>query len=188
MVPGERPPVEPLAVFEDQPEFIANLNEGSGEATLFTDEKYSGTASVRVTPDQRFIAALPGLGVKIRENPGPGEYRYIRFAWKKQGGKSICLQLNHDGGWGPQGDNPASFRYHSGPGGQCFGASLVLDAALPEDFRVVTRDLFADFGEFTLTGIALSPLDGDVGLFDHIYLGSTVDDFKLVQPPKEAAK
>ncbi len=182
VVPGEKPPEQPLAIFEDQPEFIANLNEGNGQASLDADDKYSGTSSAKVTPDQRFAAALPGLGVKIRENPGPGEYRYIRFAWKKQGGKSICLQLNHDGSWGPQADNPASFRYHSGPGGQCFGASLVLDAALPEEFRVVTRDLFADFGEFTLTGIALSPLDGDYALFDHVYLGTTVDDFKLVQP------
>ena len=46
-------------------------------------------------------AMLPNLGVKIRENPGPGEYRYLRFAWKKAQGNAICLQLAHDGKFGP---------------------------------------------------------------------------------------
>ena len=47
---------------------------------------------------------------------------------------------------------------------------------------VVTRDLFADFGAFTLTGLALSPMDGDFALFDHIYLGRSVRDFELATP------
>ena len=106
----------------------------------------------------------------------------MRFAWKKQGGQTICLQLNHDGQWGPIGANPAKFRYHAGPGGECFGASVTLDDKLPGGFTVVTRDLFADFGEFTLTGIALSPMDGEFALFDHIYLGMTAEDFELVKP------
>ena len=183
VVPGEKPPVEkPLAIFEDQAEFVANLKEGGGQASLNTEEKYSGTASVKVTPDQRFNPALPGLGLKIREKPGPGEYRYLRFAWKKQGGAAICLQLNHDGQWGPAGNSPAKFRYHAGSGGECFGASVPVDANLPAAFTVVTRDLFTDFGEFTLSGIALSPVDGEFALFDHIYLGTTPEDFELVKP------
>jgi hypothetical protein len=182
VVPGGRPPMPPHAVFEDQPEFVASLVEGGGQATLDAEQKYSGAASVKVTPDQKFNPALPGLGMKIRENPGPGEFRYLRFAWKKQGGQAVCLQLNHDGQWGPAPNSPASFRYHAGTGGQCFGASLAIDAALPEQWEVVTRDLFADFGEFTLTGLALSPMDGDFAQFDHIYLGSTVEDFRSVKP------
>ncbi|MEX0713533.1 MAG: PPC domain-containing protein [Pirellulales bacterium] len=174
---------QPLAVFEDQPEFVANLGEGDGTAALFADEKYSGAASVKVTPGQRYNPALPGLGVKIREEPGVGEYRFLRFAWKKQGGERICLQLNHDGKWGPQPDNPGKFRYDAGPAqGESYGAALRIDQALPSDFVVVTRDLFADFGEFTLTGIALSPQDGEYALFDHIYLGRGTADFDLVKP------
>lgn len=183
VVAGEKPPMEkPLAVFEDQPEFVANLTEGGGQASLFGDEKYSGTASVKVTPDQRFNPALPGLNVKIREKPSPGEYRYLRFAWKKQGGQAICLQLNHDGQWGPAADKPGKFRYHAGPSGEIYGGSVGVDANLPADFVVVTRDLFADFGEFTLSGLALSAVDGEYALFDHIYLGTTPDDLELVKP------
>jgi hypothetical protein len=183
VVAGEKPPVEkPLAVFDDQPEFVANLTEGGGQAALFSDEKYSGAVCVKVTPDQRFNPALPGLNVKIRENPAPGEYRYLRFAWKKQGGQAICLQLNHDGQWGPAADRPAKFRYHAGPAGEVYGGSVGVDANLPATFTVVTRDLFADFGEFTLSGLALTPVDGEYALFDHIYLGTTPEDFDLVKP------
>jgi hypothetical protein len=55
---------------------------------------------------------------------------------------------------------------------------------LPGNFTVVTRDLFADFGEFTFTGIALSPVDGEAARYDHIYLGKSLRDFELVAPKK----
>jgi hypothetical protein len=185
VVPGEKPPAEPpLAIFEDDAKFVEHLNQGGGQVSLVEDDKHSGKAAVRVTPDQRYNENIPGLGVKIRQNPGPGEYRYLRFAWKKQGGASICLQLNHDGAWGPQdASRPnAKFRYHSGPGGECYSASLVVADPLPEDWVVVTRDLFEDFGEFTFNGLALSPVDGEYALFDHIYLGRSPADFELAKP------
>ena len=183
VVAGEKPPGDqPFAIFEDQSEFVAALTEGDGQATLTSDEKFSGAVSVKVTPGQRFNPTLPGLGVKIREKPGSGEFRYLQFAWKKQGGQAICLQLNHDGLWGPSGTNPAKFRYHAGPAGEVFGASVAVDSNLPGAFVLVTRDLFADFGEFTLTGIALTPVDGEYALFDHIYLGATVASFESVKP------
>jgi hypothetical protein len=183
VVSGEKPPVEPpLRIFEDEEEFATSLNQGGGQIRLEGGEKYSGASSVRVTGDQRFNPALSSLGVKIRKDPGPGEYRYLRFAWKKQGGNQICLQLNHDGAWGPTaGGSGAKFRYHAGPG-DCYGGSLRVAARLPNRMTVVTRDLYADFGEFTLTGLALSPIDGQFGLFDHIYLGRSVDDLDSVKP------
>jgi hypothetical protein len=185
VVAGQRPPVEPpLKVFEDEEEFTTSLSQGGGQIRLEGGQKYSGAASVRVTPDQRFNPALSSLGVKIRKEPGPGEYRYMRFAWRKQGGNQICLQLNHDGQWGPTaGGTGATFRYHAGPG-DCFGASLQVGRRVPNRMTVVTRDLYADFGEFTLTGLALSPIDGQFALFDHIYLGRTVDDLDSVKPEK----
>jgi hypothetical protein len=188
VVPGEKPTAEPpLTIFEDDESFIGLLTEGSGRAIPEQRDKYSGKYCLRVTPDQKLNPSLPMLGVKIRENPGPGEYRYIRFAWKKAGGNSICLQLNHDGAWGPGGEGGregAKFRYHAGPGGECYGASLVISDKLPGKFELVTRDLFADFGEFTLNGLAFSPVDGNAALFDHLYLARQMEDFELIQVEK----
>ena len=180
--PPAADPNQPLVVFEDQPEFVANLNQGGGTATLETRDKYSGKAAVKVTLDQRLNPALPGLGVKIRQNPGPGEYRYLRFAWKKKGGEAICIQLNHDGNWGPTDDPKHKFRYHAGSGPEPFGASLAVAPKAPDKWVVVTRDLYADFGEFTFTGLALSPVDGLFGLYDHIYLAKKPADFELIKP------
>jgi len=175
-------PNQPRAIFEDQAQFVANLLEGAGTASLEPTDKYSGKSSVKVTPDQRFNERLPGLGLRIRQNPGFGEYRFLRFAWKKKGGETVCLQLNHDGSWGPSAAAPGKFRYHAGPGPEPYGASIAVDDKIPADWVVVTRDLYADFGEFTWTGIALSPVDGEFALFDHIYLGRTTRDFELVKP------
>jgi hypothetical protein len=185
VVGGERPAIEPpLRIFEDEEEFATSLNQGGGQIRLEGGEKYSGNSSVRVQPDQRFNPALSSLGVKIRKDPGPGEYRYLRFAWKKQGGNQLCLQLNHDGAWGPTaGGTGAKFRYHAGPG-DCYGASVRVAPRLPNRLTLVTRDLYADFGEFTLTGLALSPIDGQFAVFDHIYLSRTVDDLDSVKPQR----
>ena len=38
------------------------------------------------------------------------------------------------------------------------------------------------YGEFTLTGIALSPIDGEFALFDHIYLARSLKEFDEVKP------
>jgi hypothetical protein len=177
------PAEPPLPIFEDQPEVVAALTQGGGMATLLPDDKFSGAASIKVTPDQKFNGMLPGLAAKIREKPGPGEFRYLQFAWKKQGGQRIGLQLGHDGTFGPQGGKPALFRYDAGPApDQSFGGAVRVDGALPGGFVVVTRDLFADFGEFTLTGLSLAALDGEFALFDHIYLGRQLRDFDLVAP------
>ncbi len=184
VVAGEKPQAEtPLEVFEDDEKFIALLTEGGGKATPENRDKFSGQTCLRVNGDQKFNAKLPGLSLKVRENPGPGEVRYIRFAWKKQGGNTICLQLNHDGTWGPGGTGRegSKFRYHAGPGGECYGGSLVIDEKLPAKFEVVTRDLFADFGEFTLDGLAFSAVDGQAAFFDHLYLGRSLADFDLLK-------
>ncbi len=185
VVAGEKPNAEPpLAVFEDDPKFVEYLNQGSGQVSLVEDDKHTGKTALKVTPEQRFNDKLPLLGVKIRQNPGPGEYRYLRFAWKKQGGQSICMQLNHDDAWGPtDASRPnAKFRYHAGPGGECYSASVLVDEKLPTSWVVVTRDLFEDFGEFTLNGLALSSIDGDFALYDHIYLGRSPADLDLAKP------
>ncbi len=166
-----------LAVFEDQLDFATDMNEGGGQSTLEYDDVFSGRAAIKVV-GQREKARLPRLGmngVKIRQNPMPGEYRYLQFAWKKVDGQAICFQIAHDGGWGPAGNG--KFRYHAGPGSECWGASILIDSKLPTGWTLVTRDLFQDFGEFNFTGVSLAMMDGKYVLFDRILLGQTPTDF-----------
>ncbi len=174
------PPPAFYRVFDDEPHFVTLLNEGGGAATLETVDRYSGSGALRVTPDQKFRVKLPGLGVKIVEKPGAGEYRYLRYAWKKIGGGSVLLQLNANGMWGPmRGQGKAGYRYEAGPAGNTFNAEAIRTSErLPYGWTVVTRDLFADFGAFELDGLAFTPGDGTAALFDHIYLARSENDFK----------
>lgn len=182
VVAGEKPkPEKPYEIFEDDELFMKQLIFGNG-TMLIADERYSGALALKITADQRYNPRMAGMEIKIRQHPGPGEYRYLQFAWKKQGGSTICFQLAHDGKFGPTPGSPASFRYHTGGTQECYGASISLGLGVPAQFELVTRDLFADFGEFTLTGLALSPVDEVLGIYDHIYLGKTASDFELVKP------
>jgi hypothetical protein len=103
----------------------------------------------------------------------------LRFAWKKLAGRSIGLSVAHDGVFSTS--NQAKFRYHAGPGGPLFDGSVEVSGELPQDWTVVTRDLFADFGAFNFTGFGLLAIDGEYALLDHVLLGRTIEELDAVQ-------
>jgi putative heme-binding domain-containing protein len=167
---GPLPPAQ-LVLFDDEPEFAELLREGKGTATLETADRHAGTASLRITPPQRFSASIPGWSYRIAENPAPGEYRYLRFAWKSRGAKGVMIELAGDGNWPPAGE--PRWRYYAGENTTGWAAAEVAPDA-PREWTVVTRDLWQDFGTFTLTGIAPTAMGGEA-LFDRIELLRAVE-------------
>lgn len=176
---------EPRAVFElledDNEALVRQMNNDGGlDATKIQHDFrdfYSGVASVRVTPFQRFSSRLGGWNYPIVEKPGPGQYRYLRFAWKREGGAGIMIQLHaNNGSWNQ--------RYYAGAVSAAtngWGAMLRVTDKLPAEWELVTRDLYKDYGAFTITGLALTPMDGGAGgRFDHMYLGRTIEDLDTV--------
>jgi hypothetical protein len=142
----------------------------SGDGTLEKNiHPYSGQQALQVGVNQRSNQNVPGWNFKIVEEPvAPDEFRYISFAWRKDGGAGIQLQLHGSpGAW--------EHRYHAGTGG--YTPSTQVSKLLPEQWEVHTRDLFADWGAFNLTGIAFTAVDGNTGLWDDVYL------HKLPAPP-----
>lgn len=154
--------------------YLTNDEDYNGRGALAASEDldvFAGASALRVGPLQRFRAEVPGWSFPIRETPKEGEFRYIRFAWKKLGGTSITLQMHTT--------EPASnwrlMNYYAGK--KFFSWNLVqVDENLPTEWTVVTRDLFKDFGRRTVTGLAYTTTDGTAGLFDQIMLGRTVED------------
>src|SRR5262249_20573457 len=66
----------------------------NGNVTREDRDVFSGIEAARVTGLHKFRTALPGWSFRIVENPrNYGEYRYMRFAWKKIGGTGIMIQL-----------------------------------------------------------------------------------------------
>lgn len=155
--------------------FPVLVNDGGGEpGTIIREDRdvFAGVEAVRVTPLQKYRSRIPGWDFKIVEKPTkPGEFRYLRFAWKKVGGPGIMIQL-HDPvkTW--------AMRYFAGQNAVGWQPALSVSEKLPAGWELVTRDLFKDHGAFTMTGIALTAMYGErsSALFDHMLLGRTVED------------
>jgi putative heme-binding domain-containing protein len=163
-----RPPTDLILMDENQ-ELIEALNQGTGTAEFIAADRYTGGVSLRVTPPQRFAPRIKGWEFRIREHPGPGEYRYIRFAWKSGDAHGQMLELAADGRW-PPAEMPLR-RYHAGRNTTGW-QSVEISPDPPREWTVVTRDLWKDFGDFTLTGIAPTAMGG-AALFDRIELLQT---------------
>jgi putative membrane-bound dehydrogenase-like protein len=160
------PPVSPsLVLFDDEREFLDKLSDGDGTATLTTGDKFSGNAALHLTTGQRHSARIAGWQYPIVEKPGRGEFRYLRFAWKSTGA-GVMLELAAAGAW-PPAHQPAR-RYFSGKNTTPWQATQISPDA-PADWTAVTVDLWKDFGDFTLTGIAPTAMRG-AALFDRIEL------------------
>lgn len=162
-----------IVLFEDETSFPDVLTEGSGTAQVTSQTPYSGKSCLTIMPPQRYATRIPRWEYRIAEHPGPGEFRYVRFAWKTSG-TGIMLELAADGTW--PGPNDDLRRYCSGRNTTGWAARQ-LDPAPPEAWTVVTRDLWKDFGDFTLTGIAPTAMDAPA-MFDHIELARSLSDFE----------
>jgi len=161
-----------FVLFDDEREFVATLVEGSGTAKLSSADRYSGEFSLAVTPPQRYSGRIAGWSHRIVETPDEGSFRYLRFAWKSSGADGVMIELAADGGW-PAAEQPER-RYYAGKNTTSWQAKRV-SSEPPENWTVVTVDLWKDCGTFTLTGIAPTAMGG-TALFDRIELLRTVSD------------
>jgi hypothetical protein len=173
--------------------FISHDAGSTVEVT--NDDAFSGQVSAFVTPSQSYNPNMTGWSFPIRENPGAGEYRYIQLAWKSDGGTGIMIQFPDSGAWGavtiPCVDPPAvgTRRYIAGTNVTGWSGVCVSDDA-PEDWTVLRRDLFEDFGEWTLTGMALTPFDdgGSGDYYDAIMIAADEDELGNLSPVEPVGK
>lgn len=164
-----------VELFEDDAAgLVSQLTNNGGDSAgspADPDERdfFAGVRSLRVAPMQRYGDRIKDWSFRIVEKPDAGQFRYVRFAWKKTGGNSLMVQFH--------GSDPVSWehRYFAGSGVPPW-QSIKISESTPEDWVVVTRDLWTDFGNLTITGMAFTPIDGTHGHFDHVLLGRSVAD------------
>jgi hypothetical protein len=168
--PVRKPAVAEL--FEDDAEgLLAKLKNHEGEGRPEKDEVFSGSQSVKIMPMQRYDREILGWKYRIVEKPKMGEYRYLRYAWKTDECVGVMLQLHDAKDW--------HIRYTAGQNTQGWETKFVA-AKPPAEWVVVTRDLYADFGERTIQGLALTVFGGKAAYFDHVYFGRTVEDLDRI--------
>lgn len=170
-----------IILFDDAPEFVAALTHGSGTAELCVEQPFSGVASLRVTRPQRHSPNITGWRYPIVENPVAESdhqvesFRYLRLAWKAEG-EGVMIELAADGQW-PPAQEPTR-RYYSGANMTGWQALQIAKTA-PREWTTLTVDLWKDFGQFTLTGIAPTAIGG-AAYFDRIELLKVLDDSSVL--------
>lgn len=183
-------------LFDEEDDFLKKAAFGfTAGCSVENEEKdvYNGKLAIRVNTPllgncQAYKEQIPDWNFSIIENPKAGEYRYLTFAWKTVGEVGIMIQFPDKGAWGsnpgPCVEPPTSNgtrRYVDGTNQTGWG-SICIDKTPPDEWRVYTRDLVEDFGEFVMTGMALTPFGTDRALYDFIILTTTKDEV-----PKSAA-
>jgi hypothetical protein len=154
----------------------------SGAAVMTGDDHYSGARSLRLTPAGRFRLELPSA-TRIRAQPKWGEARFLRLAVRKQNSGSVALELED----AQPRDKPAI--YEAGRIKPTSDATVAMwRDNLPSGWVVITRDLFADFGNIDLRALVMNCPDGEAILLDHIYLGRHPSDFEMIPVVRQAPR
>ncbi len=171
-----------LPVFEDDPKFLDRLRQGDGIAELSHADAYSGTSAIKVVQGEVGNTVLFTEPVVIRQQPKLGEYRFLRFVWRKQQGAPLNLRLATKGRFGDEQTlvERETLRYDAGTGMRSRAGAPHIEEKLPVEWVVVTRDLVGDWGEFSLTGLSFGSPDDHPALLDHVYLSRTPPDLDTI--------
>jgi S1-C subfamily serine protease len=161
-------------LFDDDAPFAAVEGVRPEALSWAPDSSRPGNRIMRVAGGGRFTLRLPREAA-IRERPALGEFRYVRFAYRKSGKGRVAVELHRT-----QQDLPP-VRYDAGTGEPSYGAAArVWSLELPDQWIVTTRDLFQDFGRADVAGLTIGVPDGEYALFDHFYLARSEKDFELI--------
>jgi hypothetical protein len=174
-------PAPVMVLFEGAEEIVQALKEGNGTIRLSKSDRARGSAALVVAP-QRSAPTIPGWNFRIREKPGPDEYRYIRFSWKKRGGGAIMLEVANGGKWRTEKETHGA--WVAGANTTGWAAHVIAEAA-PQEWTTVTRDLWKDGGpwaDFTLTGLCFTAIDGGEALLDSVILGPSIESLDAHLP------
>ncbi|TWT38328.1 PDZ domain-containing protein [Blastopirellula retiformator] len=172
-----------LAILEDPTAAdVAQMQTDAGkEGTVeFVDAPgMVGAPAIRIAPSDEFVeVAQFDPPVKLTERSALGELRFLRFAYRKEGGGRYEIRLTHAG------DRETPAIYRIGKGSKKEPGYVVLDSGeLKEEWKMGFADIFANFGEIEVTGMAIRVVDGGPCMFDHFYLARRHSDYELIVAP-----
>ena len=183
---GSNPDVvakRPLAVLFDEQEIDLKVMQ-SPQFIFKYDDAYSGGKSLALkdaggaTPVYQppFGHAIPNWDFEIVENPQPGQYRWLQFAWKALSpnttGMALLIGRNFPGG---------GYNFVAGTHdwGQGVIAQKIVTATPPADWQVVRVDLWTMYQQpMRLQCLQLAAVGGGAA-FDQIVLGRTEGDLPV---------
>jgi outer membrane protein assembly factor BamB len=126
-----------------------------------------------------FGHCVPNWDFEIAEKPGPGQYRYLQFAWKALSPKTTGVALLVGPAWPGGGVNVVAGRYdwHEG-----VIATKQTAEKPPADWEVVRVDLWQLARKpLRIQALGLAAAGGGAA-FDQLLLGRTLEDLDRVKP------
>lgn len=171
-------------LYEDNARLTADSASNNGSAQIVTADRFSGRGSLHLQGPGVYRLNLK-TALQIRERPQWGQYRFVRFAVRRPQKQKSKGRLSLEFETANLGRRP--YRLDTGKGKPAFDAAVrVWDGELPEHWIVITRDLFADFGEFEIRDLLVSCFEGESLFVDHVYLGRSPSDLDRL-PPKPSS-
>ncbi|NQU21000.1 MAG: trypsin-like peptidase domain-containing protein [Candidatus Nealsonbacteria bacterium] len=169
-------------VFEDHADWEVTPaeNRPGDRVKMVSEGAYGGSSCLKIAAGATCRIEIPHGPAAIRGGPAWGEYRYIRFAFRKRGRGQVRIEFDHDGA------EQQKLHYFAGRGPASDPSAKRVwvwstHADLPDEWIVETRDLHGDFGRLAtnLSHVSLSCVAAEYVLFDHVYLAAAIDDFEL---------
>jgi len=169
------------SVLDETPPPLAVGEPAAGQATLVAADADAGARVWQLAAPAVYRLAWD-RPIEIRAEPAAGQFRHLRFAVRKQGQGRIGVQLEVTRP-DPKKPQPG---YDAGTGGPVFpGAQRAWLTNLPDDWIVLTRDLYADFGQIELQALLVHVPDGQSAQLARVYLARAADEFQLADTTPE---
>jgi hypothetical protein len=174
---------KPVAVLLDEGDELkeAGLVGHSGLSYSFSGA-YSGGRCLRLEPGTLvappfrppFGHVLPNWDFEIAENPKPGQYRYLQFAWRASSPQTKGMMLRLDGD--SYGNSVSCYSGSYSKEEDSRGRKI--DDAPPSEWKVVRVDLWEVLKKpVRIRGLRLRSTGGPAA-FDQILLGRTKEDLE----------
>jgi hypothetical protein len=183
----------PVAVLFDEREDDLNCLKQGGRPFAFQDSgAFSGGKCLALTAEGNtlpgwqppFGHAVPNWDFEIAEKPGPGQYRYLQFAWKALSPQTTGMSLLLGRAWPGGGFNIVAGDYDWREG--VIATKRAVERP-PAEWQVVRVDLW----ELSRKAVRVQALGlgakGGGAAFDQVLLGRTPEDFDRVKPVRDTA-
>lgn len=111
--------------------------------------------------------------IEIRERPLPGQYRQLRFAFEKKGGGYVQIRLIHD----RDAESPAIYSVGTDKAEKGV-IELAPKSTKPGEWHVVGPDIYSNFREINITGIAIQSVGEGTSIWDHFVFASSAGHYE----------
>ena len=176
----------PVAVlFDEQDDIKDSLFHSDNGGSFLFEGAYSGTRCIKLRADATlqpryrgvFAHTIPNFDFEIAENPQPGQYRYLQFAWKAMSPNTKGMSVGV-GGWGL----PCIVIHAGAPSPVWEWKTSSVGETRPAEWTVVRVDLWDKLKKPTRIQVLCLGCKGGEAAFDQILLGRTEADL----PPSQS--